>query len=622
MKLHEEQRKAITHKEGPMMVLAGPGSGKTTVITHRVKQLITPCGVDPRHILVITFTKAAAGEMKQRFEKMMQEDSISKGHAGSTYPVSFGTFHAVFFQILKYAYGLTGAHILKEEQRYEIIRSLVEKYQIVVDDRNEFEQGILDEISVIKGEMMDVSHYYSKNCPEDTFRKLYYGYEEWLAREGRIDFDDMLVKCYELLSARPDVLAGWQKRYQYILIDEFQDINRIQYEVIKLLAQPENNLFIVGDDDQSIYRFRGAKPEIMLRFPKDYPNTKEVCLSINYRSTGNIVKAAEKVIRHNKVRYPKNITTNNAPGLKPSIQSFSDTAAETLRVVDEVKAYMQAGYAYSDIAFLFRTNMDARMLVERFMEYNIPFHVKDTLPNLYEHWIARDFISYMRIAMQIATRGDFLRVANKPNRYISRDAMKDAQLDFFVLEQFYETERPWMVKRIEEWEMQAEFISRMRPAAAIHYIRNAVGYDEYLVDYASYRRMEVEDLYDVAGQLEESAKEFKTIMEWFDHIDDYKEQLKQQAQLQNTVKNSIEISTIHSAKGLEYPIVYLLDVNEGVIPHQKAMLDEDMEEERRLFYVALTRAKERLHIYSVQTRFHKSVALSQFLIELQTTETS
>ena len=232
--------------------------------------------------------------MKQRFQTLVE---------GQRFPVSFGTFHAVFFSILKYAYHYDASNIIREEQRVQIIRELMERYHVDVEDEADFVSGILSEISAVKGEMIDLNHYYSKNCSEELFKKLYQGYMEILLRQRLLDFDDMLVMCYELFTQRKDILAAWQQKYRYILVDEFQDINRVQYEIVRMLAAPENNLFIVGDDDQSIYRFRGAKPEIMLGFTKDYPQAKQTLLGINYRSTAQIVEAAGRLIRHNKTRY-------------------------------------------------------------------------------------------------------------------------------------------------------------------------------------------------------------------------------------------------------------------------------------------------------------------------------
>lgn len=412
MAFHEAQLQAIHHRQGPMMVLAGPGSGKTTVITHRVKYLVEQCNVEPGSILVITFTKAAAQEMRQRFEKLTE---------GRRLPVSFGTFHAVFFAILKRAYRYDASNIAREEQRTQMIRELVDKLQMDVEDEAEFTAQILSEISLVKGEMMNLDYYYSKNCSEELFKKLYQGYEKAMVDKGLLDFDDMLVLCYELFTQRKDILAAWQNKYQYILIDEFQDINRVQYEIVRMLAAPQNNLFIVGDDDQSIYRFRGAKPEIMLGFEKDYPQAKRTLLGINYRSTSNIVDYAGRLIRHNKTRFEKEIRAARGAGRPVTTSGFADAQTETKMIVKEIQDYVQMGYQLSDIAVLYRTNLEPRLLMERLMEYNIPFQMRDALPNIYEHWITQDLLTYIRMASDPlaekhqAKRADVLRIINRRN---------------------------------------------------------------------------------------------------------------------------------------------------------------------------------------------------------------
>ena len=260
MAFNEAQKRAIRHTDGPALVLAGPGSGKTTVITNRVRYLTEKVGVEPGNILVITFTRAAAREMKERYERIT-------GTGCSR--VSFGTFHSVFFMILKLAYRYQASNIVKEEQRIQFIREQLDQTDLEIEDEGEFISSVLSEISLIKGELMSLDNYYAKSCSQTVFKELYDGYEHRLRKQGLLDFDDMLAMCYELFKERKDILQAWQRKYKYILIDEFQDINRIQYEIIKMLALPENNLFIVGDDDQSIYRFRGARPELMLGFEKD-----------------------------------------------------------------------------------------------------------------------------------------------------------------------------------------------------------------------------------------------------------------------------------------------------------------------------------------------------------------
>lgn len=275
MSFNHSQEEAIRHFKGPALVLAGPGSGKTTVITHRTKQLIESYHVEPEHILVITFTRAAALEMKERFMNLMD---------GKRTAVTFGTFHSVFFRILKYAYHYRAENIAREEERQNFIREIIQNLHLEIEDENEFVNDILSEISVIKNDRIALEHYYPKNCSEQIFKAIYEQYEWRMQKENRIDFDDMLLLTYELLAARLDILKLWQEKYSFILIDEFQDINKVQYDIIRMLAAPRNNLFIVGDDDQSIYRFRGARPEIMLGFEKDYPDARRILLNIDRKS--------------------------------------------------------------------------------------------------------------------------------------------------------------------------------------------------------------------------------------------------------------------------------------------------------------------------------------------------
>lgn len=611
MPFHESQLAAVRHKDGPMMVLAGPGSGKTTVITHRVKYLVERHGVEPGSILVITFTKAAAQEMKQRFQALMK---------GRSLPVSFGTFHAVFFSILKHAYRYDASNIVREEQRIRIIRELVDQCRIDVEDEAEFVSSILSEISAVKGEMIGLEHYYSKNCSEEIFKKLYKGYEKALLSKNLLDFDDMLVMCYELFSQRKDILAAWQRKYRYILVDEFQDINRVQYEIVKMLAAPENNLFIVGDDDQSIYRFRGAKPEIMLGFMKDYPDARQTLLGINYRSTATVVDAASRLIRHNKTRYQKEIRAFRDAGRPIATTVYEDAQAETRGIVEEIQDYVRMGYHLSDIAVLYRTNLEPRLLMERLMEYNIPFQMRDALPNLYEHWITQDILAYIKIAgdeaarHRRAARAQVLRIINRPKRYVSREALEGQEISWDAVKSWYQN-KDWMVERIEQLEYDLKMIGKMAPVAAVNYIRKAVGYDDYLREYAEFRRMKPEELLEVADQLQESAAGFKTADTWFIHMKEYGEQLKQQALHKDSNPDCVSLMTMHSAKGLEFPVVYILDANERVTPHHKAVLDADLEEERRMFYVAMTRAKDRLHVCYTKERYGKPQDRSRFIDE-------
>lgn len=606
MGFNEAQTKAICHKNGPTMVLAGPGSGKTLVITRRVEYLIKKYGVRPEQILVITFTKVAAKEMRERFARITKDDR---------FPVTFGTFHGIYYGILKWAYRMNASNIFSEEEKMMLLREVIAGMELEIEDEKEFLQGIASEIGQIKNNRLSLEEYESSNCSDQMFRQIYEEYERRRKLLKKIDFDDMLVLCYELFQKRPDILQMWQKKFQYILIDEFQDINQVQYDVIRMLALPENNLFIVGDDDQSIYRFRGARPEIMLGFSKDYPNAKSIILDVNYRSTKAVVSAARRVIERNKNRYQKEIITVNEQGDNVHIQEVRHPVEESHYVREQIAKAVAAGTEPSQIVVLYRTNTEPRALVETFMEYHIPFQMKEHLPNLYEHFIGRDFQAYMRMALGGRDRGDFLMIMNRPNRYIGRDSVDRGEISFENLRKYY-MEKDWMVDRIDQLEVDLKVISRMTPYAAIQYIRKSVGYDLFLNEYAIKRKMKLEDLQELIREMEERAKEFKTIEEWFAHIEKYTEELRLQAVTRTENRNAVSLMTFHAAKGLEYDTVFIIGANEDVTPYKKAELPEEMEEERRMFYVAMTRAKKHLTISYVREKNGKAMEQSRFLGEL------
>lgn len=602
----KSQSMAVRHQDGPLMVLAGPGSGKTTVVTRRVQYMVQEYGIPASSILVITFTKAAAAEMKERFLRLMKEEHTT---------VSFGTFHAVFFSILKLAYGFTAGNILKEEVRYQYLKEAVERLRLEIDDESEFLSGISAEISLIKNERISLAHYFSKNCSEENFRKIYEEYEERKNRARLIDFDDMLVYTWELLSKRPDILSAWQKKFRYILVDEFQDINQIQYDILKLLAAPEDNLFIVGDDDQSIYRFRGAKPEIMLNFQKDYPAAGQVTLNDNFRSTRQIVEAAGMVIRHNHMRFPKKIEARGGEGSPVRVLKFADQQQECIYILKELQRYREQGIPWSQTAVIYRTNTQPRALIQKLMEFNIPFRVRDQMPNLFEHWIAKNIFCYIRLAMGSGLRKDLLPVLNRPKRYMNRECLDDEVICWEHMLTYYQ-DKGYVCDRIEKLQYDLKMLGRMGPFAAFSYIRNVIGYDDYLREYAQFRRIKEEELFDVMGELEESARSCKTYEEWFDYVEQYKEEMERMRRQQQETKDGVQLTTMHSSKGLEYDHVFLLDAAEGITPYKKAVLDADLEEERRMFYVALTRAKKELTICFAKKQFSHEMEPSRFLEEL------
>ena len=496
MAFTQAQTEAITHYQGPAMVLAGPGSGKTTVITQRTNYLIEHYGIHPGNILVVTFTRAAAEEMKKRFLAMRKEQRTM---------VRFGTFHSVFFEILKYAYGLTGANIAGEEVCYGFLKEIISKIDLDVEDEAELLKSLTQEISIVKSEQILLEHYYSSSVSDEIFRRIYQEYQKKMTEKNLLDYDDLLVCTWELLTQRADICAGWQKRYRYILIDEFQDINKLQYEIIRLLAKPEYNLFIVGDDDQSIYRFRGAKPEIMLQFPKAYPDVHKIVLDYNFRCPGNIVKAAAKVIGRNVTRYDKQIREVKGEGEPIEFLKFPNQNQESLFIMKRIREYVSQGGQYDQVAVLYRNNMDARVISQRFMEYNVPFYMRDVIPNIYEHWIARNIIAYMKAAEGDRDRSVILQIVNRPKRYIGRECLDERTVDFEKVRKYYE-DKYWMIKKIDQLEADLTTLRRMDPYTAINYIRHGIGYESYLQEYADYRKIQAEDLLELLDQLLEGLR--------------------------------------------------------------------------------------------------------------------
>lgn len=598
------QKKAIEHGAGPLMVLAGPGSGKTFVITHRIKYLIEGPGINPAHILVVTFSRAAAKEMKDRFEKLCKKS-----------PVTFGTFHSVFFNLLKTAYGFGSEQIASDELRYTLIKELIKRNTIENEDINTLAGNLLNEIALVKQDNISIKNYYSNSISSDTFKKIYSDYESELEARGKLDFEDMLSLTYELLSERSDILKAVQNRYRYILVDEFQDINFLQYNIIKLMAGEKQNITVVGDDDQSIYRFRGARPEIMLGFERDFRNVKKVFLDINFRSSTQIVNASTKLISFNSKRFPKSFKAKNGDGAPVSLIEFKNPFLEVNSIIKDIKDYIKSGQDINNIAVLYRTNLSPRLLIERLMRNNIPFTIRDAIPNLFDHWVAKDIISYIKLAINMGDKSDLLRISNKPNRYISRDSLSSSRANIETLFDYYD-DKSYMIKRIVELREHLRTIKNLKPATALRYIRNVVGYDEYIEEYCDMNGVESDDCYSILGDLENSAAEYNTFNDWFVHMDEYKDELIEAKRKSNENDKGVRLMTFHSSKGLEFDIVYIIDVNEGSVPYKKAKGVDEIEEERRMFYVAMTRARKKLFICYCVENFGKSIGKSDFVIEL------
>ena len=601
MKLNKGQDTAKRHKDGPMMVLAGPGSGKTTVITHRVQHLVQELHIDPSQILVITYTKVAATHMQARYQALSQ---------GGYSSVTFSTFHGLFFKILRAHTGISIDNLLNEDERTHIIKFLLKENGI--DHDEETLQSVSLEISLVNNDQLDINYFNSLSLVSADFKTIARAYNSYKQEHNKIDFDDMLTKCYDILSTNQNILKIWQNKYKYIMVDEFQDINKVQYNVVKLLASCHNNIYIVGDDDQSIYKFRGARPQFLLDFPKDFENTKTSLLDTNYRSSDAIIKMANVIISQNTLRYNKVITGTKQKGPSPKLIKTKDIDSEAKYIAKKIK---ELNLPLDDICVVYRTNIQARALVDAFSIYNIPYKIKDEAPSVYEHPVSKDMCAYMALALNIDDAQAFETIANKPKRYISKSILallkKQArEQNITLMQAFFETNhlKHWQKQPVEDLLYHLGVLKKQSPAKAIKYIRNTIGYNGYIKEYATFKKTSPKGLYEILEELTAASSNFETLEEYLQYVQDFSKIAKD-----NKDTNGVQLSTMHGVKGLEYTCVFVVSCVESLIPHEKSQTQEEIEEERRLFYVAVTRAKTLLYLSVIQTRHEENVKPTRFL---------
>ena len=616
-KLNENQLKAVNHLDGPCMVLAGPGSGKTRVITYRIANMVVNKNIKPTSILAISFTKASSIEMKNRALSLSNDFRMNK--------VTYGTFHSVFFRILRYFENYNIESILDEKTKRIGLKNILKGLNIENADDDETIGQVINEISYVKNELMDKRDFKSEVLTNDEFIKVYNFYEEYKQQMNKIDFDDMLIKTYELLKNNKAALDRVRSVYRYILVDEFQDINKVQFEALKLIANPSNNIFVVGDEDQSIYGFRGSRPDFLLEFEEYFSNTKKVLLDINYRSKGEIINIANRLIEKNTNRYEKVIKCGQGNGAKVNYISPEDSEEEAVYIAKDIKNKVQEDYTeYTDFAVIYRTNIQSRALVDVFMDMRIPFVVKDSIVTIYDHWAAQDILAYLRIGVNPNSNKDWIRIINKPFRYISKDNLnliKD-EPDFINSLINKCDLHPKQVKTINDLDIDISYVKGLNPKNAISYIRTTLDYDRYILDYCTNRKIKTNGLIEILNELESSATNFKTIQEYLEHIERVKSEIVDNKNNKET--DGVIFTTMHSAKGLEFKNVYIIGANEGTIPHEKSYEIDDeekkndqIEEERRLMYVAMTRAEENLTLSSPINKYGKKAFKSRFLDDIK-----
>jgi DNA helicase II / ATP-dependent DNA helicase PcrA len=585
---NEAQLRAIQHMDGPAFVLAGPGSGKTAVLTRRVLHLVEN-GISPSDILVITFTRAAAEEMKARYLLLAKRDSTQ---------VTFGTFHAVFFHILRHEYGYEIQDLITSGEKQRILRGILRSLKIECDRDLEKLQEI--ESAISKWKNLGMAEEEKLDLPQ--IQEIYQLLADKMRRQRKLDFDDMQLFTYELFRQKKEILEKWQRKYKYILVDEFQDINPIQYEIVRMLALPENNLFIVGDDDQSIYGFRGSKPEIMLNFPKEYPGAEKIMLEINYRCQKEIVKAAKNLISYNTERYDKDIQSGQKEEGKVEILEFPSQEKEAEEIAEQIRRRLEAGQEAEEITILFRTRLNARYMIRALEEKNVPYYMEGKIPDLYAHWIAKDLEAYLLLAAGEEKRAHLFRILNRPARGLGREFLEEEIVDFQKWRRILPAEE---AKAAERLLRDLERMKKMTCYAQVSYISHGIGYKKFLREYAAEKKIEEEELFETFSLLCQEAKKHRSIFDWKEEVK--LKRLRQQNESQDT-EGKISLRSLHGSKGLEFDTVYIMESNEGIIPYKKSVDEGKTEEERRLLYVGMTRAKKELYLsFADQIRGRKSV---------------
>ena len=594
IKLNEEQRKAVLHKSGPMLVTAGPGSGKTHVIISRLIMMIHEYKIPPEKILVITYTKEAAGSMRSRFLKQISEE----------WKVSFHTFHSFYFQIIKTIPQYSDYRLIKEQEKKYILSKVINVSD--VDAKEMLIEELLQTLSFYKNtERVNISSK-NKYLAEDNFKYYFQKYEEEKRKRKLLDFDDMLYLCLKILQNNPMILDKWRKRFEYYLVDEFQDSNPVQYKILKMLAS--DNLFVVGDDDQAIYGFRGADAGIMSEFQKDYPQCEKVVLGVNYRSGSGIVDACSKMISENQNRIPKCLTAHKTelPYKSVCIRGWKekkDIFEYLHHIFNELSKDELSQYA-----ILFRTNQEMQVYGAMLHKWDIPFVMKEKFISVYDHFIIKDLCSVLYIVQGKLERKHFLHILGKLLNHVKREAFENELVNYNELKSFYRNKYmydPETVSEVEAFQKSIEIMSKMSLKLQIRYLRKALKYDQYLMKKAEYDRETFYEYVEKLDWIERDADQFDTFADWLKYQKDYEMKVRnevEQYQRSNEENNynGVNLMTMHASKGLEFDHVYIMNVNEGAIPrYQKGekLNQERLEEERRIFYVGMTRAKKTLELH-------------------------
>ena len=609
-KLNERQKEAVLATEGPVLVLAGAGSGKTTVLVNRTAYMISEKHIRPWNILAITFTNKAAREMKDRIERLLGDTAKD---------MWIGTFHSVCVRILRSCIDLLGYSrdfvIYDTADTKTVMKECLRELDI--DEKSFPVRNVLSIISNAKNDLMDAATFenvYKSDYRMSIIAKIYYRYQTKLRKNNAVDFDDIILNTVKILSENPDVLSKYQDKFQYILVDEYQDTNNSQYLLINLLAQANRNLCVVGDDDQSIYKFRGANIGNILNFEDDYSDVQKITLDQNYRSTQNILDAANSVISNNKGRMGKSLWTSNGDGNRVYVYTGTNEYDEARYIARQIKKHFDEQGSFSDCAILYRTNAQSRVIEEMLMRESVPYKVLSGL-RFYDRKEIKDIIAYLRVVYNPNDDVSLARIINEPKRKIGNATLekarniareKETSLYDVISHADDYPEFKTAIKKLLSFSEIIQSLIKLKDTVTIEEltgrILNDTGYMPALVmEDTTESKTRIENL----GEFISVITEFEKNEETGNTLGEFLENISLVSDIDGYDENedSAVLMTIHSAKGLEFPIVFLSGLEEGLFPGMRSMeSDDDIEEERRLCYVAITRAKEQLYITKTISR--------------------
>ena len=597
----EAQKRAIESKARAVLVVAGPGSGKTTVLTERLVYLLKN-GAEAKSCLLLSFTRASSKEMALRFAK--------RGIAGNS--PHFSTIHALCLSLLREVRGIEREGLVNLYEKMDWLSAYFLEKGIAREEVEELLLNYGNQISYFKSITEEERMHFLREEKNEDFLPLFQYYEKMRKLRGKLDFEDLLIEVLLELQKNTRIADSWKSRFSYILVDEFQDLSLIQYAILKALSEKGTSLFVVGDEDQSIYGFRGASPDILFRFAGDFPDCERIFLADNFRSKEEIVLLSRRLIGKNKKRFQKPLTGRRGRGGKAKYFLLETGVEEAVLLAEHVESLLREGCPPEEIAVLCRSKMQITPLLPGFMERGIPIVVVEELSNVFQHFIGKDILAYLRLAKNKESSQELVQILSKPYRGLRREKILHKDSGLSDLKRAAKTLKER--EETEKLEKHLEALSKLNPKEAILFIRKEIGYEKYLEDFAKKKNKDFTEWWESLEEITAMSEGYPDLDAFFRFVTEFNRRALERRKPEE--EKGIRFMTYHSAKGLEFDEVFLPDCIEGIIPDGRAKKPEEIEEERRSFYVALTRARKGIHIYVTKTRYSKKVYPSRFIPEL------